>query len=58
MTGTAIGATTAADHANSIDSVLIRTPSGGEMSTPAAVLVIGQSILYQRISNLYQRHLS
>lgn len=49
MAGTAIGVTTAAENANRIDSVLIRTPSGGEMSAPAA-LVIGQSILYQRIS--------
>lgn len=50
MTGTAIGVTTAAENAKIIDSVLIRTPSGGKMSAPAA-LVIGQSILYQRISN-------
>lgn len=49
IAGTAIGVTTAAENANRIDSVLIRTPSGGEMSAPAA-LVIGQSILYQRIS--------
>lgn len=49
IAGTAIGVTTAAENANRIDSVLIRTPSGGEMSAPVA-LVIGQSILYQRIS--------
>lgn len=49
IAGTAIGVTTAAENANRIDSVLIRTPSGGEMSAPAA-LVIGQSNLYQRIS--------